>query len=107
MTVTFPTAAEFRAWLEAKPADEVIAERWDSYTCPLARCLESRGATMPRVSPWTGWALHSGSFDQYLAVPFWALILWRPLIPPSMMPSPPPNASRCCDGVALEAFSDG
>ena len=40
MTVTFPTTAEFRAWLEAKPADEVIAERWDGCTCPLARCLE-------------------------------------------------------------------
>ena len=23
-------------------------------------------------SPWSGWAPHSGSFDQYLAVPFWA-----------------------------------
>ena len=27
---------------------------------------------MPRVSPCSGWTPHSGSFDQYLAVPFWA-----------------------------------
>ena len=55
MTITFPTAAEFRAWLEAKPADEVIAERWDGLPVRLPMHGVRRGATTPAVSPWTGW----------------------------------------------------
>ena len=83
MTVTFPTAAEFRAWLEAKPADEVIAERCDSYTCPLARCLEiSRGQRSRNAIPVAGKAFPSAQddFATQRKRRIGPTILWRPLI---------------------------
>lgn len=37
----FPTAAEFRAWLEALPPRKVIAANWSAFDCPLAQCANA------------------------------------------------------------------
>lgn len=38
----FPTASEFRAWLETQPPRQVIAQNWGMSDCPLAKCVRER-----------------------------------------------------------------
>lgn len=49
----FPTRRQFRQWLMAKPKDEIIAEDWSCYTCPLAKFIVDIGiGDNPLISPW-------------------------------------------------------
>lgn len=48
----FPPKAEFRKWLRSLPPEEVVAERWDARSCPIANwLLKSKLAPNPYVRP--------------------------------------------------------
>ena len=49
--IPFPSRTAFRAWLAAKPPEEVIAQEWVCYDCPLASWLRDKGFKAPYVSP--------------------------------------------------------
>lgn len=111
MTVTFPTAAEFRAWLEAKPADEVIAERWDIFDCPLCKCLSDRGAGKPamRYSGWQPVSERPGDVRGIKKAPDWAYYFMA-LIDTATDDNDAIPAADCLAVLrraAPEAFSDG
>lgn len=72
----FPTLGEFRAWLEAKPKDAVVATDWNWETCPLACLLKDRGAPSPRVGALGTWEVSAN--DPVGVLPDWAreFIYW-------------------------------
>lgn len=49
--IIFPSLSEFRAWLERMPGNAVAGFARAACDCPLAKCLEARGAISPTVVP--------------------------------------------------------
>jgi hypothetical protein len=50
--VDFPEPSEFRKWLKSRDPNEVIADNWSCYTCPLAVWLSAAGVgDAPYIRP--------------------------------------------------------
>lgn len=79
--VSFPTIAEFRAWLRAQPhgRDAVVGFARQAPFCPLARCLTDRGAPWALVRPRRAtWSANGPRTDSDRGeLPAWALTLAR------------------------------